>query len=149
MAVCEKPCLRKDTTCWYWARRSSRFAWHTAACLGFLCGGPLPCAIASGVALDSRSTRIREAARWRERNPSRDLRKAWSSDGTGQRIASPGEPMSVPQQHSLHHGHGSQFPVLGEHSSRWLKCLPSCLEARRALYGFGDRPQLFQTCALA
>jgi hypothetical protein len=34
MAVCEKPSLRKVTTCWYPARRSSRFAWLSAAAFG-------------------------------------------------------------------------------------------------------------------
>ncbi len=34
MAVCEKPSLRKVTTCWYPARRSSRFAWLSAVAFG-------------------------------------------------------------------------------------------------------------------
>jgi hypothetical protein len=34
MAVCEKPSLRKVTTCWYPARRSSRFAWLSAGAFG-------------------------------------------------------------------------------------------------------------------
>ena len=34
MAVYEKPSLRKVTTCWYPARRSSRFAWLSAVAFG-------------------------------------------------------------------------------------------------------------------
>ena len=52
-AVCEKPCLRKATTCWYRARRSSRFAWLSCASFGLNFGGCTGCAVERGVALDS------------------------------------------------------------------------------------------------